>query len=120
MALRIMPEAVQSRVAELGVRCSESGGVIGEAVFQQIVETLPAEHATGISEEALADLAIQSDRLEKLAIAVAAESGNTHSRQYLAQAFIDRCTIARGTALVCLSRQLERHVGQHCAGPCGN
>src|SRR6516165_4025472 len=84
--LAVLAESIQTRVCQRGLVGSIRSRMVCQVVAKQTLESLAAGHTSGTVEELAAQLLVQPEHLEEIAIAIARNRRNTHAGDDLPQA----------------------------------
>src|SRR5690349_1403649 len=87
MLLSVVAKTIKSQVAQLCCLFRKSLAVTVHAILQNFAKSFATERAACILKEFIAQFRIESDSFKQLAIAIAGNSRNSHSRDHLAQTF---------------------------------
>src|SRR5580704_19350182 len=115
MLFSCVTEAIQPGILQRSITCRERTLMRKDARLENVVEAPAAETRGGIFEKVLANIFIQTDGFEEMAIAIARHRGNAHARENFAQPGFDRDAITYCAARFQILRKLHREIREHSA-----
>ena len=117
MLLALFAVPIQPGISQVRLSRSKSQSMVVQVAFKDVLQRCRACNVRSTLEEFLAKLAVQSDGLEQLSIAITGDGRNSHPRQNFLQAGIDApAIIGRPLGLMLVSKpHSQKRKNRSCA-----